>query len=82
MYYILYIYICFRLPAYDNNRWFALLFVVYVIINMFIFMSIVLAVVYNNYKRHLKVRYRNVIRIVCAIVIGTHYNYYYILTFN
>ena len=43
------------MPAYDYNNWFALLFGVYVVVNLYIFMNIVLAVVYNNYKKHLKV---------------------------
>ncbi|CAG5119818.1 unnamed protein product [Candidula unifasciata] len=42
------------MPAYDRNSWSALFFVVYVIICLYIFMSIVLATVYNNYKKNLK----------------------------
>jgi len=42
------------MPAYERSSWYALFFIVYVIINLYIFMSIVLAVVYNNYRRHLK----------------------------
>ncbi|CAH1791470.1 unnamed protein product [Owenia fusiformis] len=42
------------MPAYENSSWFALFFVIYTIICLYIFMSIVLAVIYNNYKRHLK----------------------------
>ena len=43
------------MPAYDNNNWFALFFFVYVVVNIFIFMNILFASIYNNYKRHLKV---------------------------
>ncbi|XP_013398841.1 two pore calcium channel protein 1 [Lingula anatina] len=42
------------MPAYDNDNWSALFFVVYLLINLYIFMSILLAVIYNNYKKHLK----------------------------
>ncbi|XP_064622420.1 uncharacterized protein LOC135484707 [Lineus longissimus] len=42
------------IPGYDNNNWFALFFIVYVLINNYIFMSILLAVIYNNYRKHLK----------------------------
>lgn len=43
------------MPAYDSNTWFALFFVVYEIINVYIFMNVVLAVIYSNYKDHIKV---------------------------
>lgn len=46
---------CFRMPAYNRSSWFALFFVVYVIVCLYIFMSIVLATIYNNYKKNLKV---------------------------
>ncbi|KAI0227845.1 Two pore calcium channel protein 1A [Lamellibrachia satsuma] len=42
------------MPAYNKNNWFAMFFFVYVVVNVYIFMNIVLASVYNNYKRHLK----------------------------
>lgn len=42
------------MPAYDSNQWFALFFITFSILNQYIFMSIILATVYNNYKRHLK----------------------------
>nr|XP_042904116.1 two pore calcium channel protein 1 isoform X3 [Parasteatoda tepidariorum] len=42
------------MPAYDSNRWFALFFIAYLIICLYIFMNIFLAVVYNNYRKHLK----------------------------
>ncbi len=53
-----------RMPAYDNNNWSALFFMVYLIINLYIFMSIVLAVIYNSYKLHLK---------VCRIILVSRY---------
>ncbi|BFZ06995.1 hypothetical protein BsWGS_10034 [Bradybaena similaris] len=42
------------MPAYNRSSWFALFFVVYVIVCLYIFMSIVLATIYNNYKKNLK----------------------------
>ncbi|XP_028398587.1 two pore calcium channel protein 1-like [Dendronephthya gigantea] len=42
------------IPAYDSNNWFALFFIVFVVICMYIFLSILLAVVYANYRKHLK----------------------------
>lgn len=45
----------YRMPAYDFSWWYSLFFIIYVIINTYIFMSVFLAVVYNNYRKHLKV---------------------------
>ncbi|XP_006156692.1 two pore calcium channel protein 1-like [Tupaia chinensis] len=42
------------MPAYDLNSWNSLYFITYIIINTYIFMSVFLAVVYNNYRKHLK----------------------------
>jgi hypothetical protein len=42
------------MPGYDNSNWFALFFTVYMLISNYIFMSILLAVIYNNYRKHLK----------------------------
>ncbi|KAJ7404829.1 two pore calcium channel protein 1-like protein [Willisornis vidua] len=42
------------MPAFDFSSWFALFFIAFVIVNTYIFMSLFLAVVYNNYKKHLK----------------------------
>ncbi|KAL3872621.1 hypothetical protein ACJMK2_035836 [Sinanodonta woodiana] len=42
------------LPAYDESNWFAIFFVIYIIICLYIFMSIVLAAIYNNYRTNLK----------------------------
>lgn len=43
------------MPAYEFNWWYSLYFITYSIINTYIFMSVFLAVVYNNYRKHLKV---------------------------
>ncbi|KAI4546766.1 hypothetical protein MG293_003321 [Ovis ammon polii] len=42
------------MPAYELNWWYSLYFIAYIIINTYIFMSVFLAVVYNNYRKHLK----------------------------
>lgn len=43
------------MPAYELNWWYSLYFITYIIINTYIFMSVFLAVIYNNYRKHLKV---------------------------
>lgn len=45
-----------RMPAYNASAAFAIFFILYILINTYIFMSVFLAVVYNNYKKYLKVR--------------------------
>ncbi|GFO10198.1 two pore calcium channel protein 1 [Plakobranchus ocellatus] len=42
------------MPAYNRNNWFAIFFIVYIILCLYIFMSIVLAAIYNNYRKNLK----------------------------
>lgn len=42
------------MPAYDANGWFALFFIIYLILNLYIFMHILLAVIFNSYKKNLK----------------------------
>ena len=60
-----------RMPAYDNNPWSSLFFVIFIIVCMYIFVSIFLAVVYKNYRKHLKVDYRYVfLNIVYFAVMG------------
>lgn len=49
-----------RMPAFDFSSWYALFFIAFVIVNTYIFMSLFLAVVYNNYKKHLKVMFGGV----------------------
>ena len=43
------------MPAYELNWWYSLYFITYIIINTYIFMYVFLAVIYNNYRKHLKV---------------------------
>ncbi|XP_030051782.1 two pore calcium channel protein 1 isoform X2 [Microcaecilia unicolor] len=49
------------MPAYDYNGWYSIFFIVYIIINTYIFMSVFLAVVYNNYRKHLKNEIRKLV---------------------
>ncbi|XP_012942639.1 two pore calcium channel protein 1 [Aplysia californica] len=42
------------MPAYDYSKWFFIFFLIYLILCLYIFMSIVLATIYNNYKKNLK----------------------------
>jgi len=43
------------MPAYYVNKWYAVVFVLFIIICMYIFLAIVLAVVYENYRKYLLV---------------------------
>ncbi|XP_066272706.1 two pore calcium channel protein 1-like [Branchiostoma lanceolatum] len=42
------------MPAFDSNKWFSLFFIVYLVVCLYLFMSIILAVIYKNYRKHLK----------------------------
>ncbi|KAJ8045211.1 Two pore calcium channel protein 1 [Holothuria leucospilota] len=42
------------MPAYDSSPWTMLFFIIYVILCIYIFMSIFLAVIYKDYRKHLK----------------------------
>ena len=42
------------MPAYDNNRGYMIFFVLFLIVNLYMFMAVFLAVVYNGYKANLK----------------------------
>ncbi|KAM3623127.1 uncharacterized protein V6R79_007341 [Siganus canaliculatus] len=50
------------MPAYNNSLIFAIFFILYILINTYIFMSVFLAVVYNNYKKYLKEEVRQLVR--------------------
>uniref|UniRef100_A0A665U7R0 Two pore calcium channel protein 1-like n=1 Tax=Echeneis naucrates TaxID=173247 RepID=A0A665U7R0_ECHNA len=50
------------MPAYNASFVFAIFFIVYILINTYIFMSVFLAVVYNNYKKYLKEEVRQLVR--------------------
>jgi hypothetical protein len=43
------------MPAFSENKWYCLIFVVFLLLTMYIFLSILLAVVYDGYRGHLKV---------------------------
>lgn len=50
------------MPAYNASFIFAIFFILYILINTYIFMSVFLAVVYNNYKKYLKEEVRQLVR--------------------
>ncbi|TDH15585.1 hypothetical protein EPR50_G00010300 [Perca flavescens] len=50
------------MPAYNNSYVYAIFFILYILINTYIFMSVFLAVVYNNYKKYLKEEVRQLVR--------------------
>uniref|UniRef100_A0A3Q0SDG6 Two pore segment channel 3 n=1 Tax=Amphilophus citrinellus TaxID=61819 RepID=A0A3Q0SDG6_AMPCI len=50
------------MPAYNASFIFAAFFILYILINTYIFMSVFLAVVYNNYKKYLKEEIRQLVR--------------------
>ncbi|XP_077522773.1 uncharacterized protein LOC144133504 isoform X2 [Amblyomma americanum] len=51
------------MPAYNDNSMFALFFVVYTLICLYIFMNIILAVIYFNYRENLKVEVQNMVAV-------------------
>ncbi|MCJ8747628.1 hypothetical protein PDJAM_G00155810 [Pangasius djambal] len=50
------------MPAYNYSSFFAIFFILYIVINTYTFMSVFLAVVYNNYKKYLKEEVRQLVR--------------------
>lgn len=42
------------MPAYDRNGFYAIFFIAFMLINLYIFINIILATIYTNYKKHLK----------------------------
>jgi two pore calcium channel protein 3 len=42
------------MPAYEVSRWFALFFVAFLVVNLYIFINVFLAVVYNRFRSNLK----------------------------
>ncbi|TKS67926.1 Two pore calcium channel protein 1 [Collichthys lucidus] len=59
---IFYVFLLFMMPAYNASFVFAIFFILYILINTYIFMSVFLAVVYNNYKKYLKEEVRQLVR--------------------
>lgn len=47
------------LPSYDKSPFYAIFFIVYLTVNLYIFMSVFLAVVYNQFKANLKSEVRD-----------------------
>ncbi|XP_045582031.1 two pore channel protein 1 [Procambarus clarkii] len=42
------------MPAFDESAYYVIFFVAFLVICFFIYMNIILAVIYNNYRKHLK----------------------------
>ncbi|CAL4058715.1 unnamed protein product, partial [Meganyctiphanes norvegica] len=42
------------MPAFDQSPYYVIFFVVFLVVCYFIYMNIILAVIYNNYRKHLK----------------------------
>ncbi|KAK8737310.1 hypothetical protein OTU49_004433, partial [Cherax quadricarinatus] len=42
------------MPAFDDSAYYVIFFVAFLVICFFIYMNIILAVIYNNYRKHLK----------------------------
>ncbi|XP_019905065.2 two pore calcium channel protein 1 [Esox lucius] len=51
------------MPAYNSSVFFALFFFIYILINTYIFNSVFLAIVYNNYKKYLKQEVRQLVKV-------------------
>ncbi|XP_072490786.1 two pore channel protein 2-like [Notamacropus eugenii] len=49
------------MPAYNLDWRYSLFFITYIVINTYIFMSVFLAVVYNNYRKHIKNEIRKLV---------------------
>lgn len=50
------------MPAYDANKGYAIFFVAYLVVNLYLFMRVFLAVVYNSYKDNLKSEVREAVQ--------------------
>ncbi|XP_077574368.1 two pore segment channel 3 isoform X2 [Stigmatopora nigra] len=50
------------MPAYNADSAFVIFFIVYILVNTYVFMSVFLAVVFNNYKKYLKEEVRQMVR--------------------
>ncbi|XP_060704811.1 two pore segment channel 3 [Hemiscyllium ocellatum] len=49
------------MPAYEVSWAYSIFFVIFIIVNTYVFMSLFLAVVYNDYKKHLKNEVRKLV---------------------
>ena len=43
------------MPAYNVNGFYAIFFVAFMLINYYVFINVILATIYTNYRKHLKV---------------------------
>lgn len=44
-----------RMPAFNNSILYVIFFVAYLLVNLYLFMNLLLAVIFSNYKQHLQV---------------------------
>lgn len=51
------------MPAYDLNGAYAIFFIVFMLVNLYIFVNIILATIYTNYKKHLKEEVKSTIEL-------------------
>jgi hypothetical protein len=49
------------MPSYYQSKWWSLLFVSYLVLGVYILMNLVLAVVYNNYRKHFKADVKKIV---------------------
>merc|ERR1719500_1142628 len=49
------------MPAYDVASYYSIFFIVFEVVCLYIFMSIFLAVVYNNYRKNLKTEVKEIV---------------------
>ena len=49
------------MPAYDVASYYSIFFIVFEVVCIYIFMSIFLAVVYNNYRKNLKMEVKEIV---------------------
>lgn len=49
------------MPAVDHHYGYAFVFMIFILLSMYIFLSVVLAVVYNDYRKHLKSEIKDLI---------------------
>ncbi len=63
-----------RMPVIDRSLWYALYYIVFVVLNVFIFLNILLASIYTNYKKHLKVIDRHEAAVLRFKFLVVYYN--------
>ena len=49
------------MPAYHQSKWYSLFFIIFFILNLYLFCNVILAVIYNNFRKHIKNEVRNML---------------------